>query len=138
MVRAEIVVKAQFYDLDPMGVVWHGHYVRFLEQARCALLDKIGYNYEDMVESGYLWPIVDMRIKYVRPIKFAEEIRVVATLTEYEYRLRITYEIFHRDDDATITKAETTQVAVAHGSDELCFESPPELIEKARRLLQCE
>ena len=44
MVEAEVVVKAQFYDLDPMGVVWHGHYARFMEQARCELLDKIGYH----------------------------------------------------------------------------------------------
>ena len=69
MVEAEVVVKAQFYDLDPMGVVWHGHYARFMEQARCELLDKIGYNYEEMRDSGYLWPIVDMHIKYVRPIE---------------------------------------------------------------------
>ncbi len=93
MVKVEVVVKAQFYDLDPTGVVWHGHYARFMEQARCELLDTIGYNYEEMRDSGYLWPIVDMHIKYVRPIEFSQEIRIVATLTEYKYRLRIAYEI---------------------------------------------
>ncbi len=138
MVRAEVVVKAQFYDLDPMGVVWHGHYARFLEQARCALLDRIGYNYEEMRDSGYVWPIVDMRIKYVRPIEFSQEIRIIATLTEYEYRLRITYEIFDHDGGAPLTKAETVQVAVVQGTQELCFESPSVLIEKVRRLLACE
>ena len=83
MVSAEVVAKAQFYDLDPVGVVWHGNYARFMEQARCALLDRIGYNYEEMRDSGYLWPIVDKRIKYVRPIELSQEIRIVATLTEY-------------------------------------------------------
>ncbi len=135
MVKAEVVVKAQFYDLDPTGVVWHGHYVRFMEQARCELLDTIGYNYEEMRDSGYLWPIVDMHIKYVRPIEFSQEIRIVATLTEYKNRLRIAYEIFDRDGGAPFTKAETIQLAVQQGTRELCFESPPDLIEKVQRLL---
>ena len=135
MVTAEVVVKAQFYDLDPMSVVWHGHYARFMEQARCELLDKIGYNYEEMRESGYLWPIVDMHIKYVRPIKFSQEIRIVATLAEYKYRLRIMYEIFDGDGGAPLTKAETVQLAVLEETQALCLESPPILIEKVQRLL---
>ena len=137
MVSAEVVVEAQFYDLDPMGVVRHGNYARFMEQAHCALLDRIGYNYEEMRHSGYLWPIVDMRIKYVRPTELCREIRIVATLTEYKYRLRIAYEIFDRDGGAPITKTETVQLAVLQGTQELCFESPPVLIEKVQRLLPC-
>lgn len=138
MVSAEVVVKAQFYDLDPMGVVWHGHYTRFMEQARCELLDKIGYNYEEMRESGYLWPIVDMRIKYVRPIQFAQEIRIVAAVTEYRYRLCIKYEIFDGRDGALLTKAETVQLAILEQSQELCFQSPSVLIERMERLLSRE
>ncbi len=138
MVSAEVVAKAQFYDLDPVGVVWHGNYARIMEQARCALLDRIGYNYEEMRDSGYLWPIVDMRIKYVRPIELSQEIRIVATLTEYKYRLRIAYEIFDHDGGAPITKAETVQLAVLQETQELCFEPPPVLIERVQRLLPCE
>src|SRR3954464_10157171 len=98
MISAEVSIQAQFYDLDPMQIVWHGNYARFLEQARCALLDKIGYNYPDMAESGTGWPIVDMRIKYIRSIRFAQTIRVRATLAEYENRIRIDYRIL---DEAT-------------------------------------
>jgi acyl-CoA thioester hydrolase len=63
MISAEIAVVAQFYDLDPMKVVWHGNYARYLEQARCALLEKLGYSYQEMEQSGYVWPIVDLRVK---------------------------------------------------------------------------
>ncbi len=38
-----------FFDVDSMNVVWHGHYVKYLEVARCALLDQIGHNYNDML-----------------------------------------------------------------------------------------
>ncbi|HLO76832.1 MAG TPA: thioesterase family protein [Magnetospirillum sp.] len=135
MISAEIKVKAQFYHLDPMQVVWHGNYPQFLEEARCALLDRIGYNYPEMERSGHVWPIVDMRIKYVRPIRFAQNVRVTATLAEYENRLRIEYRIHDAESGETLTKATTIQLAVEAASGELCLESPPVLIERVRRLL---
>jgi acyl-CoA thioester hydrolase len=135
MLEAEITAKAGFYDLDPMEVVWHGNYVRFLEDARCALLDRIGYNYEEMHASGYMWPVVDMRIKYIRPIRFAQEVRVIARLVEYENRIRIDYRLLDFATGEVVTKAQTTQMAVALDTNETCFESPSVLVEKVQRLL---
>jgi len=132
LLQVEIVKKASFFDLDPMGVVWHGNYARFLEEARDALLDSIEYNYEEMRDSGYTWPVVDMRIKYVRPIRFRQEIRVTATLVEFENRLRIDYRIYDHASGELLTKAQTTQLAVAIVDDKLAFESPRVLIEKVR------
>lgn len=135
MLETEIVIKANFYDLDPMGVVWHGNYARFFEQARCALLDRIGYNYVEMRESGYMWPIVRMNTKFIRPIRFSQEIRVLCSLLEYENRLRMEYRVLDAETGEAIAEAETVQVAVAIGSNELCFESPPVLLEKLQGLL---
>jgi acyl-CoA thioester hydrolase len=134
VIRAEIRTKAQFYDLDPMQVVWHGNYARFLEQARCALLDKIGFNYPEMAATRYVWPIVDMRIKYVRPIRFADEITVTATLIEYENRIKIDYRILDAQGEVA-TKAQTTQVAVETTTQEIQFVSPRELVEKVQAFL---
>ncbi len=135
MISATVTIKVQFYDLDPMQVVWHGSYARFLEQARCALLDRIGYNYLEMSDSGYVWPIVEMNIKYIRAIRFAQEIRVEATLAEYENRLRIQYRIVDAATGELLTKAWTTQVAVVAATSELLFESPRVLFDKIRELL---
>lgn len=135
MIAAEATVKCQFYDLDPMGVVWHGNYPRYFEIGRCALLDLLDYNYRQMQESGYAWPIVDMRIRYIRPIRFAEEVRVRAILEEYENRLKIRYEI---DDAVTgdkITRGYTIQVAVDQRTGEMLFQSPAILYEKVENLL---
>lgn len=133
MHSATVTLKAQFYDLDPMEVVWHGNYVRYLEQARCVLLDAIGYNYPQMLESGYLWPIVDLRIKYVRPLRFSQEFAVTATLVEFENRLKIDYRICDKISGEVLTKATTTQVAVHAATGELCLESPAALTDKVRQ-----
>jgi len=129
-ISAKVGLKIQFYHLDPMEIVWHGNYPRFLEKARCALLDHIGYNYEEMRKSGYAWPIVDMRIKYVRSAYFKQDISVTAMLKEYENRLIIDYRITDDETGDVITKARTTQVALHMATKEMMFESPDILIQK--------
>ena len=66
LLEAEVDIDVPFHDLDPMQIVWHGRYAQYFEIARCALLDQIGYGYDAMRESGYAWPIIDMRIQYVQ------------------------------------------------------------------------
>ena len=127
---AEVEIEIPFQDGDPMGVTWHGNYFRYFEAARCALLDKIDYGYVEMVNSGYSWPIVDTRVKFVKPTVFQQRVLVVATLEEYENRLKISYVITDMDTGERVTKGYTTQVAVENESTELCFVSPPILIEK--------
>ncbi len=135
MIAAESLIRVEFFDLDPMEVVWHGNYARYLEIARCELLNRIGYNYPQMAESGYLWPIVDMRIKYVGPARFGQQLRVGATLAEWENRLKIDYRITDAETGAILTKAHTIQVAVDAVTKELLLECPPVLTDKVRGLL---
>jgi acyl-CoA thioester hydrolase len=134
-ISADIIVKTQFYDLDPMAIVWHGNYARFFEQARCALLDKLDYNYQQMSDSGFAWPIVDMRIKYVRPLRFPQTLKVIATLVEYENRLKINYLIEDIVSGERLTKGYTVQVAVEKETEEMLFESPLIFQQKVEELL---
>ena len=56
-----------FHDVDAMNVCWHGHYLKYFEIGRAALLRAFDYDYREMQASGYLWPIVEAHLKYVRP-----------------------------------------------------------------------
>jgi len=131
-------IKVPFYDVDSMRIVWHGHYVKYIEDARCQLLDKIGYNYLAMEDSGYLWPIVDMRLKYVASAKFASNIRVYAFLVEYETRMKIAYEIYDLTSGQVLNKAHTVQVAVDLNSEEMLYESPQVFVDKINAQLTAE
>jgi acyl-CoA thioester hydrolase len=127
---AEITLSPAFHDLDPMEVVWHGNYVKYLELARCALLQRFDYDYPQMRASGYFWPIVDLRTKYLRPVRFGQRLVVRAELVEWEFRLKLKYEIRDADTGEAITRAETIQVAVDIGTGEMCFASPPVLLQR--------
>lgn len=130
MIEAEIEIEVPFHDVDVMGVVWHGHYVKYLEIARCALLDKIDYNYPQMKGSGYAWPVIDMGIRYPQAIRFQQKIRVRARLDEWENRLKIKYVIEDVESGQRLTKAYTVQVALDMDSGELLLVSPDILLQK--------
>lgn len=130
MKSASVIIDVPFFDVDAMQVVWHGHYVKYLEIARCELLRSFDYDYPQMSESGYMWPVVDLRIKYVGSALFARKIKITAKLTEWENRLKIDYLITDIETGKRLTKASTIQVAVAIASREMCFQSPQILLEK--------
>ncbi|MDN4502135.1 thioesterase family protein [Alteromonadaceae bacterium BrNp21-10] len=126
---AQVCIDVPFFDVDAMNVVWHGNYVKYLEVARCELLRQFDYDYLDMQASGFIWPIVDMRIKYTGSAIFAHKIWVEANLVEIENRLKIEYRITNAEGK-TLTKANTIQVAVNIQSGEMQYVSPPILFEK--------
>jgi acyl-CoA thioester hydrolase len=125
-----IELTVPFYDVDSMDIVWHGHYLKYFEDARCCLLDAIDYNYQTMRDSGYGWPVVDVRVKYIQPALFNRRIRIIATLEEWEVRLKIQYRIIDAESGETLTKGYSVQVAVDLESKEMCFATPPVLREK--------
>ncbi len=135
LLSASVEIEIPFHDCDPMNVVWHGNYPRYLEIARCELLRKFDYDYLQMNESGYMWPIVDMRIKYVGSALFAQKIRVDAHLKEVESRLKIDYLISDAATGQRLTKAYTIQVAVDIESKEMQFVCPPVLAQKLQAVL---
>ncbi|WP_417510696.1 acyl-CoA thioesterase [Methylophaga sp.] len=130
MIQVETIIEVPFHDVDVMRVAWHGHYVKYFEIARCALLDKIEYNYPEMEQSGYAWPVIDLRIRYAHPLRFQQKVKVIATLVEWENRLKINYQIDDLVTGQRLTKGYTVQVAVDMSNNEMLFVSPAILFEK--------
>ncbi|OTA20156.1 4-hydroxybenzoyl-CoA thioesterase [Xenorhabdus beddingii] len=127
---AEVELTVPFHDADPMGVVWHGNYFRYFEIAREVLMNQLNYGYSEMRESGYVWPVVDARIKYRAPVRFEQKIRIRATIEEFENRLKIAYQIFEAVSGRKTTMGYTIQVAVSEATQEMSFVSPDILFER--------
>lgn len=130
MYRAAIELQIPFHDLDPVNIVWHGNYAKYFEQARCELLERFNYSYDEMRTSGYLWPIVDLQVRYIKPLIFKQRVCVEAILKEWEYRLKIDYLITDAVTKQRLTKGSTVQVAVDMKTRELCLMSPRVLLER--------
>lgn len=135
IVSATAVTRAEFYDCDPMGVVWHGNYPRFLELGRVAVLQAIDYGYKAMEASGYAWPVVDMGLKYAQPIRLLQTVDVEAGIVEWENRLKINFEIRDQASGRRLTRAYSVHVAVDTKTEQMQWETPPVLREKLRQWL---
>ncbi len=127
---AEVSIKVPFHDVDSMHVVWHGNYFRYFEVAREALLDQFSYGYRAMQASGYVWPVVDTRVKYRDVVTFEQQILVRASVEEFENRLKIGYQITDAASGKRTTTGYTIQVAVDAATGEMCYVSPAVLFER--------
>lgn len=135
LLHVDTELTVPFFDVDAMSMVWHGHYVKYLEIARCALLDHIGHNYAQMTASGYVWPVVDLQLRYVAPANFGQRLRVRAELVEWENRLKIHYLISDIETDRRLTRASTVQVAVRLSDGVMQLVSPDAFGDAVRRVL---
>jgi acyl-CoA thioester hydrolase len=135
VLQAEVELVVPFFDVDMMEVVWHGHYVKYFEEARCALLDKLGHNYRQMRDAGYAWPVIDLQVRYIRGAQFGQRIRVRADLVEWENRLKINYLIMDAESGERMTRGSSVQVAVEIASREMQFASPRVFVEAVEKVL---
>jgi acyl-CoA thioester hydrolase len=132
MIATETAIQVPFHDIDSMGIAWHGHYHKYLEVARCELLDAIGYGYHEMAASAFSWPIIDSRIKYVKPLAFDQWVAVTSTLREWDLRIRIDYEIRDCATKVVHTRATTLQAAVDRATGDMCLPMPREFSDRVQ------
>ncbi len=113
----------QFSDIDVVDIMWHGHYIRYMENARFAMFKTVGYGYEEMVAKDVIWPLIKIDIKYIRPIQMGDRIRINTRLVEMEHRLVVDY-MFYDNDNNKICKACSHQMAIDVNTREAVYEVP--------------
>lgn len=88
--------KIHYYETDKMGVVHHSNYIRWMEEARVDLLDRIGCPFTAMEEKGISVPVVSVRCRYLSPLRFDDVVEVALKLEKYTgVRMIFSYEIRH-------------------------------------------
>lgn len=105
-------IPVRFAECDAYGVVWHGHYALYLEQAREALTGRFGFTAARALEMGYRVPITRMEVRYRAPARPDQTLRVTARLRPPTVaRFVLDYEI-RSEAGELLVSAETEQVVV--------------------------
>lgn len=71
-----VEVNIRFSETDPMGIVWHGNYLKYLEDGREAFGAKYGIGYMDIYKQGFAAPLVEIDIKYKKALRYGESILI--------------------------------------------------------------
>ncbi len=136
MKRVAIEYEIPFFDVDAYRIVWHGNYPKYIEMSRCALLKEIGCPYSVMEENGFFFPIVDIQVKYVKPLLFEQKVVIESWPVEWENRLIIKYVIKDKATGEVFTKARTKQFAVSVADHVTHYVSPPFLVEAVKSWME--
>ena len=77
---ASVERRVRFEETDPLGIVWHGRYASYFEDARVALGDSLGVGYMDFHANGTVSPIRRMEVDYLVPLKYEDTCTITASL----------------------------------------------------------
>lgn len=132
ILSARADIRIRFSEVDMMGIVWHGHYVRFFEDGREAFSSKYEFNYLDVVGEGLSTPVVKMDISYKKPLRYTDPVYIETIFRNSEAaKIQYEYRIYKRDTDELVTAGSTMQVFL-DSRGELILSSPRSFIEWKR------
>lgn len=131
----EIEFDVDFFEVDSMKIVWHGNYINYFERARCALLGKIGYDYLEMEKSGYLYPVTEVKCKYIHSLRFGDRCRAKAILVEWENMIKINFELYNARTGELTTKGSVSQMCIDGRTGKTQFVCPDCWTSKVEKLL---
>jgi acyl-CoA thioester hydrolase len=107
----KIEVKVRFSEVDSLTIVWHGHYLKYFEDAREAFLSKYGLGYLEMYKNGFVTPVVSVHCDYKIPLAYGDSAVIEAVYcNSAAAKIIIDYKITHGKSGALIATGRTVQV----------------------------
>ena len=109
---AKYIHKVQYYETDKMGLTHHSNYIRWMEEARVAWLEELGFGFDKLEEMGITSPILSVNCKYKNGSTFGDSIEIETKVKKYDsIKITISY---------VMTKVGNGEM-VAIGETDLCF-----------------
>lgn len=102
----------QYYETDRMGITHHSNYIRWMEEARVAFLEEMGWGYEKLEDMGIVSPVTQAACEFKKPTTFSDVVEITVEVREYRgVRLLLSYRMVN----------ERTKELVAEGTSGHCF-----------------
>ena len=121
-------IKVRYCETDQMGLVHHGSYVNYFEEARISWISNLGFSYSEMEKSGIILPVSKLNINYLRPAYFENDLVVNVELAELPTsRLIFNYTITNKDE---VVVTGTTVLAFLNKETKKPVRCPDYMLEK--------
>lgn len=106
-------VKVRFGEVDSMGIVWHGNYVKYIEEGRESFGKKYGISYIDFYANNIMTPVVNMNVDFKRQVQYGEKLIIETEFVDQQAaKIIFRFKIFRKSDNELVATAETTQVFI--------------------------
>jgi acyl-CoA thioester hydrolase len=109
MIQSVYRHRVRYRECDPMGLVYHTHYLDYFEAGRTEALREWGLAYKDLEASGVIMPVVDLAVQYQRPARYDDLLEITSTVREVPTtRVRIEYEVRRSGEPALLATGHVT------------------------------
>jgi acyl-CoA thioester hydrolase len=118
-------VSVRFSEVDALGIVWHGNYIKFLEDGREAFGREFGLSYIDVYKNKFATPLVNFNVDYKKTVKYGDSVLVETTfINSPAAKIIFHYNIYRVSDNELVAVGESTQVFI-NLEHELIITTPP-------------
>lgn len=127
-------ILVRFNEADPLGIVWHGHYVRYFEDGREAFGEKYGLRYLDIFDEGFTVPVVNVQCDYKRSLRYGDRV-VVETryIDDLAAKIKFEYILTNPATGEIVAKGSSVQVFLDKETSSLQLIAPPFFTEWKRK-----
>ena len=134
MKNFSIEIKVRYCETDQMGLVHHGSYINYFEEARIAWISNLGFSYSEMEKSGIILPVSKLNVNYLRPAYFDDDLLVSVEIAELPTsRLIFNYTI-NKEEEVIVTG--TTVLAFLNKETKKPVKCPDYMLEKVTPLFK--
>lgn len=122
--RTEVLVR--FNEADPLGIVWHGHYVRYFEDGREAFGNKYGIGYLDFYKKGFVVPIVSIQCDFKKSLRYGDKVIVETNFIPCDAaKIKFSYRLFNAKTNELVATGLSVQVFLDAKNSTLQLINPP-------------
>ena len=121
--RTEIQVR--FNEADPLGIVWHGHYIRYFEDGREAFGVMHGLDYLKVYKLGFIIPVVSVQCDFKRSLRYGDRVIIETKFIPCEAaKLKFNYHLFNALNWELVETGSSVQVFLDKENSELQLANP--------------
>lgn len=120
-------VKVRFGEVDSMGIVWHGNYVKYIEEGRESFGKRYGISYLDIYANNVMAPVVNMNIDFKKQVQYGD-ILIVETefIDQAAAKIVFDFKVFRKSDNELVATAQSTQVFIDLNKEMILY--PPDFV----------
>lgn len=123
--------EVPFHDVDPLLIVWHGHYFKYFEIARTALFRRHRIDGTDLLELGYRFVVGHSECRHIAPLTYGDRFETRAWFLDIEHRVHVAYEVTRAEDARRVARART-ELVTTDADGGLLLETPAVILDRIR------
>src|SRR5450432_1622637 len=118
-------VRVRFNETDPLGIVWHGHYIRYFEDGREDFGNQYGIGYLDIYRQGFISPVVNVDCSFKKSLRYGDTVMIETTYIACEAaKIIFHYRLFNKKNNELVATGNSVQVFLDNKESLLQLQNP--------------